>query len=483
MKVLGEKTVGMLEKAFGFIKTLVTEGPAAAWKEIVAAIGSLWDMVIGGIKDWAVTKIVTAAITKLATMFNPAGAIIQAIIATYNTVAFFIERIKQILSFVEAVVDSIANVANGKIDAAANWIEKAMARSIPVLLGFLARLIGLGNVSDAVKKVITAIQQKVDKGIDFVIDWVVKQAKALFGGKGDKNDADPKWGAAVAGVSSDVDAMPETERNEEGFTKRLSGWKSQWQFTDLKLIQKDGDLIIEGSMSPPKPVKAVKKDKADVKDLDGETELLVKRGGGWIVGELEPQPNGVNQQKKEIQYTVVFPSAGKVKVKAAFSEYGKTIKKYVPGEESYMSPDKLATENKKDVWGSFEVAKKVLNYRARDDNDQSRNPSGMQWHHIHENKANPAGPNSVDNLALTSRANNAEFNTWFMQPQYEIKTSAFGIGYLESTGPKALRTYLKGKGDADLWRKWGYGCLVRHNITVVQERTSVGKGKWRTIPG
>ena len=189
VKVLGEKTVGMLEKVFAFIKTLVTEGPAAAWQQIVEAIGGLWDLVIGGIKDWAVTKIVTAAITKLATMLNPAGAIIQAIIATYNTIAFFMERIKQILDFVEAIVDSIANIANGKIAAAANWVEKAMARSIPVLLGFLARLIGLGDVSEAVKKVITAIQVKVDKGIDFVIDWVVKKAKSLFGGKEeDKQD-------------------------------------------------------------------------------------------------------------------------------------------------------------------------------------------------------------------------------------------------------------------------------------------------------
>ena len=186
VKVLGEKTVGLLEQAFAFVKTLVTEGPAAAWKEIVAAIGSLWDMVIGGIKDWAVTKIVTAAITKLATMFNPAGAVIQAVIATYNTVAFFIERIKQIVSLVEAIVDSIANIAEGKIAAAANWIEAAMARAIPVILGFLARLIGLGDVSGAIKKVITTIQEKVDKGIDAVIAWVVEKAKSLFGRGDDK---------------------------------------------------------------------------------------------------------------------------------------------------------------------------------------------------------------------------------------------------------------------------------------------------------
>lgn len=215
VKVLGEKTVSMLETAFAFLKTLVTEGPAAAWKQIVEAIGSLWDMVIGGIKDWAITKIVTAAITKLVTMFNPAGAIIQAIIATYNTVAFFIERIKQILAFVEAVVDSIANIANGKIAQAANYVERAMGRTIPVILGFLARLIGLGNVSEAVKKVITAIQAKVDKGIDAVIKWVVDKAKSLFGGK-----TEDAKGAAPA--DSELGPLPQATFAEDDLTHTVS---------------------------------------------------------------------------------------------------------------------------------------------------------------------------------------------------------------------------------------------------------------------
>ena len=254
--VVGEKTVAMLETAFVFIKTLVIDGPAAAWKEIVAAIGNLWDMVIGGIKDWAITKIVTAAITKLATMFNPVGAVIQAIIATYNAIAFFIERIKQILTFVEAVVDSIANIAQGKIAAAANYVERAMARAIPVLLGFLARLIGLGDVSGAIKKVITAIQEKVDKAIDSVINWVVEKAKSLFGKKDDKED--PKWAAGVAGVTKDVDAMPEAERSEDGINKRVASWKTAHGFTELKLIDQDGELVIEGAMSPGKKVKTVK---------------------------------------------------------------------------------------------------------------------------------------------------------------------------------------------------------------------------------
>jgi hypothetical protein len=251
VKVMGEKTVAMLEKAFAFIKTLITEGPAAAWKQIVEAIGSLWDMVIGGIKDWAVSKIVTAAVTKLATMFNPAGAIIQAIIATYNTVAFFIERIKQILAFVEAVVDSIAAIASGKIAQAANWVETAMARTIPVILGFLARLIGLGDVSGAIRKVILAIQEKVDKGIDAVIQWVVDKAKSLFGKEGSH---DEKWDAGVAGINADIDKMSPEEKTEDGIGKRLEDWKKTYGFTELTVKSVDGEIEIDGAMSPGKTV-------------------------------------------------------------------------------------------------------------------------------------------------------------------------------------------------------------------------------------
>ena len=189
VKVLGEDRVAFLERVFEFLKVLVTEGPAAAWRKIVDAIGNLWDMVIGGIMDWAISKIVRAAVTKLATMFNPVGAIIQAIIGIYNTVAFFIERAHQIADLVESIVDSIANIADGKLAQAAAYVERTMARTIPVILGFLARLIGLGDVSGAIRNVIETIQEKVDKAIDAAIAWIVEQVKSLFGEE--EEDEDP----------------------------------------------------------------------------------------------------------------------------------------------------------------------------------------------------------------------------------------------------------------------------------------------------
>lgn len=475
VKVIGEERVAMLERVFQFIKTLVTEGPAAAWQQIVEAIGSLWDMVIGGIKDWAISKIVTAAITKLATMFNPVGAIIQSIIAIYNTVAFFIERIKQILALVESIVDSIANIAAGKIAAAANYVEQAMARTIPVILGFLARLIGLGDVSGAIKKVITAIQEKVDKAIDAVIAWLVDKAKGLFG-KGEAK-GDPKWDAAVSGVNADADAVPEAEKNVEGFTKRLPGWKSKYQFTELTVEHLEGQLVIEGAMSPKKKIKTVKESEAIVKELTGEKWIQVKRGGGWLVGTLD----AVDKDKAEIRYTVVFPAAGTVKAMAKFSEYDKVVRKYMPGTEPYLNPEALAAANATNEWGTnFALAKKVLNYRANEDNDQSRNPAGKDWHHIHEQSGD--GPSSVKNLGLTSKSNNAQFNKWFGQLQPAMTVSSYDVGYLEGTGAKPLREYLKAKGDPRLWLKWGYACLVRHNLSVEPGKPDA-KGLWNQIPG
>ncbi|MCM8529078.1 MAG: DUF4157 domain-containing protein, partial [Lentisphaeraceae bacterium] len=177
---LGEKTVARLETAFEFVKILATEGIAGVWQKIMEYMSGLKDKIFEGIRNWVITKIVTIAIEKLATMWNPVGAVIQSIIAIYNTIMFFIERLNQILDLVEAVVNSIANIANGKLEDAANYVEQAMAKTLPVIISFLARLIGLGGISEAIKGVIKKVQDTVDKGIDKVLDWIVKQVKNLI---------------------------------------------------------------------------------------------------------------------------------------------------------------------------------------------------------------------------------------------------------------------------------------------------------------
>ena len=77
------------------------------------------------------------------------------------------------MAFVEAVINSVSSIAQGAIGAAASWIEKSLASMIPLLIGFLARLIGLGGLSKKVKEFITKVQDKVDKAIDKAIAKIV----------------------------------------------------------------------------------------------------------------------------------------------------------------------------------------------------------------------------------------------------------------------------------------------------------------------
>ena len=181
VKFIGERNMAMIEGVWAAVKLLIDGGPAALWEKIKEYLGNLKDMLIEAVQEWVVTKIIQSAVTKLVTMFNPAGAIIQAIIAIYNTVMFFIERINQILEFVEAVVNSVDKIARGAIGDAAGWIEKALARTIPLIISFLARLLGLGGISEKVKSFIERLQTKVENAIDKVIEKILGGIKKIAG--------------------------------------------------------------------------------------------------------------------------------------------------------------------------------------------------------------------------------------------------------------------------------------------------------------
>ncbi|RKH82630.1 DUF4157 domain-containing protein [Corallococcus sp. AB045] len=179
MRAVGEPAVRAMETTFDLVRTLVTQGPAAAWEQIQQSVSNLRDMVMEQVMTFVRDRVVQAAITRLVTSLNPAGAFIQAIIATYNTVMFFVERMSQIAQVAASVIDSLAAIASGAIGAAANRVEQTMAGLLTLVISFLARIAGLGRVSDAVTNVINAVRQPIDRGLDRVVDWIVAQARRI----------------------------------------------------------------------------------------------------------------------------------------------------------------------------------------------------------------------------------------------------------------------------------------------------------------
>lgn len=179
VRVIGEPAMRALETGFELVTTLVTQGPAAAWEKIQEGLTNLREMVMEQIMAFVQDRVVTAAVTRLLSMLSPAGAFIQAILATYNTVMFFVERLRQLSQVAASFIDSIAAIAAGNITSAANRVEQTMGGLLTLVISFLARIAGLGRVTDAVTNVVNRVRQPIDRALDRVVEWIVAQARRL----------------------------------------------------------------------------------------------------------------------------------------------------------------------------------------------------------------------------------------------------------------------------------------------------------------
>jgi hypothetical protein len=171
-------------------------------------------------------SVITSAITKLISMFNPAGAIVQAAMAIYNTVMFFIERGSQIAALAEAVFNSIGSIAAGNVAGAANYVEQTMGRSLPVMISFLARLLGLGGISEHIKNVIKKIQSPIENAMNKLANFIEEKGKSLLGkdkdgkdnkekGKEDKSESEKKHAEMGNAAAQDLAKKPSKEMSYE----------------------------------------------------------------------------------------------------------------------------------------------------------------------------------------------------------------------------------------------------------------------------
>lgn len=177
--IVGEPVVAALEKAAEVFKVVLTEGIPGLWRFIKDQLANLKSMVLDAIFDYIKDKVIMAGITWIIGLLNPASAFFKACKAIYDIVMFFVNRGSQILALVNAVIDSMAAIAAGSIGVAATFVENALAKAIPVAIGFLASLLGLGDPSKPVRGFIEKAQAPVNKAIDWVINLAVKGVKAV----------------------------------------------------------------------------------------------------------------------------------------------------------------------------------------------------------------------------------------------------------------------------------------------------------------
>jgi hypothetical protein len=177
VRIIPEPVLAGLERTVGILVTLVREGPVAAWEQIKDELSELKDSLVSQITEMVSTEVVKAAVTKLASMLTPAGAVIQAIIAIYNTIMFFVQKINQIGAVVGSFVNSLAAIAAGQVTTAAKRVEQTMANTLTLIIAFLARFAGLGNIPEKVVGIIRRIRQPIDRGLDKIVAWLGNMLK------------------------------------------------------------------------------------------------------------------------------------------------------------------------------------------------------------------------------------------------------------------------------------------------------------------
>jgi hypothetical protein len=227
VKQIGEKAMGAVEKGVDIFQKIAGGGVAAVWQMLVDKLGDVKEMIMSQVKEFVVTKVIMAGISWLIGLLNPAAAFIKACKLIYDIIMFFVTNGERIMKFVNTVIDSAVDVLAGNIGGVVSKIENVLGQMVPILIGFLASVIGLGGIGQKIREILEKLQKPVNKALDFVIKTGLKVAAPIIravkgiGGKikagvakgkawvKGKVDAGKKWvkGKAAAGKEASTNKL------------------------------------------------------------------------------------------------------------------------------------------------------------------------------------------------------------------------------------------------------------------------------------
>ncbi|MGA5822909.1 phage tail protein [Kitasatospora sp. NPDC094028] len=179
-KGIPEQAMSAVESGVPMVAKLQSEGVAGVEEEIKEQVGDLKENLLGKISSYLIPTVLMAGITWIISLLNPASAFIKACKMIIDIITFIVERGAQIIEFVNAVLDSVIAIAGGGGGGVPGMIEGALAKSIPVLIGALAAILGIGGIANKVKSFFQALSKPVMKAVDWIVRKIVKLGKAIW---------------------------------------------------------------------------------------------------------------------------------------------------------------------------------------------------------------------------------------------------------------------------------------------------------------
>lgn len=167
----------VLGAAWEWIALAVREGPAGLWRRLADRLGELRSELLSGLVRFLVEHVVTRGVARLAAMLNPAGAVLGAVVAAWQTIQTVVEHLRRLLGLVDGFLQTAGSIAAGAVAPAAARLEQLLAGAVPVAVGWLANVLGLSGLGERVRAVVGRLQGWVERAIE----GLVRRALA-FGG-------------------------------------------------------------------------------------------------------------------------------------------------------------------------------------------------------------------------------------------------------------------------------------------------------------
>jgi hypothetical protein len=191
---IGEENVALLEQAIGIVSNLIKLGPTGIFELVKDKLdpsrflNEIIQKAINFIKETLITK----AAIRILGLFNPIGAIAQAIEAIYKVLKWIFENAARIFSLVETVVNGMVDIIAGNITAMATAVENSLVRLLVPVIDFIANFIGLGDLPKKVTESVRGLQNWVEGILDRVIGWLADKARKILSAMGITEDEDPE---------------------------------------------------------------------------------------------------------------------------------------------------------------------------------------------------------------------------------------------------------------------------------------------------
>ncbi|MGH7511006.1 MAG: phage tail protein [Gemmatimonadales bacterium] len=452
-----EQAMGAVESSVPMAKKIQSEGIGGIWEQLKEKVGDLKGTLLAKIAQYLIPTVIIAGITWIVSLLNPASAFIKACKAIIDIVMFIIERGAQIIAFVNAVLDAVIAIAGGGAGGVPGLIEKALALSIPVLIGFLAALLGIGGLADKVKKLFQSLSKPVMKAVDWIVGKIAALAKKLWAKlkrKGKDRTPERKERDLRAGLAA-ADKLATKKITLEKLQDKLPRIRSKYRLTRLDLIvdKKTSEASVIHFVGEANPSGSTsKRTIPGDPNIKAGDDIQARSGSKWVICQVTEVTD------THLQY-LGHDEVGKISGLLLLTGVNKSWRKYRP-EAGYKVGAAFEAIRTLSTWTNFNDARQVLSYRAH---GKFTVPPGKNWHHIHENSA--GGAHSVANLVLATAGQNQDFNVWFSRVQ-------------RGTGQLSVREFLRDQ-DASVHKTWGLDCIRKHGLSV--RMADLGLGPYQEL--